>query len=283
LPEVDDTIAEVVEEIPVEPNLAGNQEDPEKLRAYGFTEEEIAELTGNAPAAVVDKEIVLETAPVIDTPNPTESPLSSTELETLKAQAQFGKSWADAFESNPTQAMLSLLNSEAFKPEQKAAFVEQFSKSVAPPAPVVDPTTYEPQSELEKALMPQLDWVTGGKAAVTQALASRDRDIEYTFAHNAAIEEKVDALLSIMGVSLPAFDVKGAFDAFAKSPESNLRDVVRNGYGAQVRAAAEIAKQKKVERPDSLRNVSGGVKSAPMPKSMAALYGIASAEIEASR
>lgn len=232
-------------------------------------------------------------APVAETPAITEETKVTADLaapvvenlEELKALAEFGKTWKQAFTENPEQAILGLLtDTKVFSEEKREALLTQADKlRTANAAAEIDLNEYEPQGALEAKILPRVNWIMDGPKQVQEALAIRDQDIQTTFVATVASDAKIDALCEFLGIKLPDVDTKAVFDHYDRSPEGNLKDAVQKVYREAAMKAAKIAKQQQVQRPVTPRNEgSGGSENGqPKIKSMMDAFEVATQQLKA--
>lgn len=228
-------------------------EDLDKLRSVGWTDE-LMEAHGITVESVKPSPATPEPEPVAEEVAPPVNP--DIDIEALKQEAEFGRQWQEAFVRDPQNAVLTILNSPAFSNEAKAAIVASLSTQLPQEqgGTAFDVSAYEPQSDLEKVLLPAYDWVTRGEQVVAEALAQRDEDVRLTYAYASALEAKLSAIEALLDTKLPDFDSKAAFSLFAQNTNVSLNDAVKQTYGKTLEEFVKIEKQKKAPRPSTPRN-----------------------------
>lgn len=262
---MEDEIEDV--EDPIE-NPDSEQEDVGRLKEAGFSDEDLASF--GIKVEQVDGVKVEESSPVVAEDAPvTNSQQLETNTDELQQLAAFGKQWQDAFLRDPKQAALSILNTEAFTPEMRQAIIENLSTSI----PKTDenafnPSTYEPQSDLEKALLPALDWVNNGERIVSEAIAQRDEDIRTVYAQAVGLEQKLNAIVQLLDAKLPDFDMNESFALFTQNTAITLEDAIKQTYGRKLEEFTKLEKQKKTQRPETLRNTGSATKSSRVKPGM---------------
>jgi hypothetical protein len=128
-----------------------------------------------------------------------------------------------------------------------------------PPAVEFDPATYEPTSELERALLPQWEFIQNAPKIIAEQVAARDADIVTTYSVASRNEILVEAIAEMLGLEVPEFNLEEIQHQFHSSTDPNIRlgDVIKNVYGKKVKKSIDIAKQRTKPRPDTPRSTPG--------------------------
>lgn len=290
---------------PIEEVDYSDEENTDQIRSLGFSDDDILEiygddgkkldeiyhkeydramklaedLTDEEPIPPYDLEPLEETR--AENPFEDTSSVASSEEdlspEQLRELARFGLSWQNAFARDPVGTLRLLINSNLYTPEEKERLADELAGALTGDTQTVDfnPREYEPETELERALLPSYDWLTAGPYAVQQALLQRDMEIRYTYAHLSAINEKLDALARLLEVEIPAFNVEPVFQYMQKNPQKTVEEAVREVYGNEVRKKSKVEKQKQKERPDTLRQQSASNTVNTKPKTIQEMYRLA--------
>lgn len=246
------------------------EEDLEKLKAFYGEHLKIEE---DKKEEKVDDGVAKTDAANTDTPGAADkgggevSKTAETEVLTpeqiadLKKAAEFGQLFNSNFAKDPKGTIAKLMNNQALTPEDREDLVKQ---AAVIPAVAFDPKSYEADSNMEAAMLPHWDFISNGAKKITEALIVRDNDIQFTYAQAKGLEAKVDALLEVLGVQLPAYDPKPVYEFYNKSTDDlTIADAIQKTYSETLKKAVVVAKQQRVERPKTLGSVPADT---PAPK-----------------
>ncbi len=246
-------------------------EDEPETQPEGAPTEEKTEPEASTTEEKETSEAPTETAP----PGPTEE-----ELRELRELADFGRTWANAFKENPVKAIGDLVKSQAFTPEAREQLLAHFiAEKERAESSKVDLSNYEAASDLERALLPHTDWLLKGREQVEQALSVRDKDIQTTYITAEGVSAKLDAICELLGVHLPPLDINAILKHYDSSPEGTLKNSVEKIYREAAIKAAQIEKQKRAPRPNTLRNQSRATDIPEKPSNIEQMYALAGKEL----
>lgn len=207
--------------------------------------------------------------------------LENLSEEQIRELAKLGASWQNAFVRDPVNTTLMLLQSDIFTPEQKRVLMERLEGIENQESENVllenfDPEEYEPETDLERVLVKNYNWLVQGPQYVSSALLQRDTEIRYTFAELAALKEQVRALSSLLNATMPEFQAEQVFKYINQHPETTIEEAVKEIYGKKLAKEEKILRQKNKARPESLKQMSNNMNGdEKKPKTIYEMYRIA--------
>lgn len=203
---------------------------------------------------------------------PTETPKevseeSSALPDDVAKKVEFFDSLDKALKANPAIVIDSLLST--LDNSQKAEIFAKYGVS-QPEIPAFDPTTYEPQSQMEEALVSRWNQIESLPSEInaTKTSLQEVRSLQESFVPHVSEANvyaqialaKLDAICSALNLDIPDPDL-GAI-ANAIKPNVSYRDAVRSV--ANYTKTVEAIKQSRVERPKTPGN--GSRRPEPIPE-----------------
>lgn len=191
-------------------------------------------------------------------PAPTDEP----KADDTERYAEFGRRLSDQFGQDPVQAVAQLARlAMATDPDvgkRLAAELGLTRDAPETPAADFDPSTYEPASDLEAALLPHVSAVR----ELPRFAQDVGANFEALALHTRALHDTVQALTQALEIELPVFDPA---KVLADRKDGDTAAAYERVYGSALKTATETARQSVKARRSAPQTLRQGT-SAPAPR-----------------
>lgn len=198
----------------------------------------------------------------------------------------WAKRFRDGFTRDPAAMLAAMLKDAAMGDPTFAQRVLDQAGVAAPPSGDGDVSLadYEPESDLEKVILPHMDFVTQGRKAIAEiAEVLRDHAVtrDMLYARSELVADRLEALERALGISVPDDLSLGKYVTPEVVSSQDHFQKARQKYVAQLKKLHSVASQKRdVVRPDTLRGRSAaGESERAKPKDFAAIWRETKAEM----
>jgi hypothetical protein len=157
------------------------------------------------------------------------------------------------------------------------ALMQQFMSALGGQAPAAEPASrfdaakYEPESDLERELLPNIDFIRQGPQYMQQvihAVKTANEGLDEVYFDTLGMGERLAALEEHLGLDTEAFDQKAFIEALRKQPNADPKKLARETYGKAVRDKHAAKKQAGAARPETPRSGSGAQRTAGVKRGM---------------